>query len=152
MATIDKNFRIKNGLTVGDVEIVSSTGEWVGPSSGLVGPPGVDGANGADGLDGEPGDSAYQVALNNGFIGSELDWLASLQGVDGVDGMNGDPGEPGVPGVPGANGLSAYQIAVNNGFVGTEAQWLNTLSGYAISVVSALPGSPDSNTIYFVTG
>ena len=33
--------------------------------------------NGNDGL------SAYQIAVNNGFVGSESDWLASLQGEDG---------------------------------------------------------------------
>jgi hypothetical protein len=93
---IDKNFKIKNGLTVGDVEIVSSTGEWVGPSSGLVGPPGppgYDGTDGVDGMDGAPGMngydgmdgvdglnglSAYESALANGFIGTEQEWLQSI--------------------------------------------------------------------------
>jgi hypothetical protein len=75
------NFKIKNGLTVGDVEIVSSTGQWVGPSSGLVGPPGADGLNGSDGddgADGDPGESAYQIAVNNGFVGTEAQWIAGL--------------------------------------------------------------------------
>ena len=75
---IDKNFKIKNGLTVGDVEIVSSTGEWVGPSTGLVGPPGADGNAGANGMDGADGLSAYQVAVNNGFVGTEQDWINGL--------------------------------------------------------------------------
>ena len=26
-----------------------------------------------------PGESAYQIALDNGFIGTEADWLASLE-------------------------------------------------------------------------
>lgn len=39
--------------------------------------------NGANGL------SAYEVAVNNGFIGTELEWLESLKGIDGVDGSNG---------------------------------------------------------------
>ena len=80
MAT-NHNFKIKNGLTVGDVEIVSSTGQWVGPSSGLVGPPGADGLNGSDGddgADGDPGESAYQIAVNNGFVGTEAQWIAGL--------------------------------------------------------------------------
>jgi hypothetical protein len=78
---INHNFKIKNGLTVGDVEIVSSTGQWVGPSSGLVGPPGADGLNGSDGddgADGDPGESAYQIAVNNGFVGTEAQWIAGL--------------------------------------------------------------------------
>ena len=28
------------------------------------------------------GDSAYQVAVNNGFVGTEAEWLASLEGPD----------------------------------------------------------------------
>ena len=35
---------------------------------------------GPKGEKGDPGDSAYQVALTNGFEGSETDWLASLKG------------------------------------------------------------------------
>jgi hypothetical protein len=35
-------------------------------------------------LDGEEGDSAYDVAVTNGFIGSESDWILSLYGADGV--------------------------------------------------------------------
>src|SRR5690606_3664895 len=66
---------------------------------------------------GSTGLSAYQIAVNNGFVGTEVEWLASLQGINGVDGANG------------IDGLSAYQIAVNNGFSGTEAQWLASLQG-----------------------
>lgn len=32
---------------------------------------------------GPAGDSAYDVAVNNGFVGTEVEWLASLQGEDG---------------------------------------------------------------------
>lgn len=52
------------------------------------GPPGVEGP------------SAYQVALDNGFVGSEEEWLQSL---------------------------TAYGIALDNGFVGTEDDWLTSL-------------------------
>jgi len=37
--------------------------------------------NGKDGQDGAKGDqglSAYEIALNNGFVGTEVEWLASL--------------------------------------------------------------------------
>ena len=37
------------------------------------------GVNGDDGVDGDPGESAYQIAVNNGFVGTEQQWLASLQ-------------------------------------------------------------------------
>lgn len=50
--------------------------------AGPRGPAGADGVPGADGL------SAYEVAVANGFVGTEAEWLLSLQGESG-----GDPGE-----------------------------------------------------------
>jgi hypothetical protein len=47
---------------------------------GLPGQNGIDGANGADGL------SAYQIALLNGFDGTEQEWLESLKGDPGTGG------------------------------------------------------------------
>lgn len=38
---------------------------------------------------GEDGLSAYQVALANGFVGSEAAWLGSLEGGDGINGVDG---------------------------------------------------------------
>lgn len=37
---------------------------------------------GAGGIKGEDGKSAYQIAVENGFIGTELEWLESLKGDD----------------------------------------------------------------------
>jgi hypothetical protein len=60
---------------------------------GYPGEPGVPGMNGADGLngvDGAPGEpgapglSAYEIALQNGFVGSEQEWTNSLVGADGA--------------------------------------------------------------------
>ncbi len=50
--------------------------------------------------------SAYEIAVENGFEGTEAQWLATL-----------------------SNGKSAYQIAVENGFTGTETEWLQSLNG-----------------------
>lgn len=54
-------------------------------------------SNGKDGLNGSVGLSAYDIAVNNGFIGDEKSWLKSLRGKDG----NGVSGADGV-GVTGA--------------------------------------------------
>ena len=46
----------------------------------------VGGSGGGDGTPGEPGAdglSAYQIAIANGFVGTEADWLASLSGSSG---------------------------------------------------------------------
>ena len=52
---------------------------------------------------GSDGDSAYQVAVNEGFLGSEADWLASLVGADGADGAAGPTGPAGENGEDGSS-------------------------------------------------
>lgn len=42
---------------------------------------------------GNPGKTAYQVAVDNGYEGTEEDWLNSLIGKDGEKGEPGEPGE-----------------------------------------------------------
>ena len=44
---------------------------------------------------GEKGKSAYEIAVDNGFEGTEEEWLASLQGKDGQDGVDGKDGTDG---------------------------------------------------------
>ena len=53
---------------------------------GPAGERGYQGEQGNPGPTGAPGDDAYQVAVNNGFVGSEADWLLSLQGPQGPPG------------------------------------------------------------------
>ena len=53
---------------------------------------GKDGLPGAKGVDGKDGKSAYQIAVAQGFAGSEADWLLSLKGEKGE---KGDPGSGG---------------------------------------------------------
>ena len=86
----------------------------IGPSGGPVGPAGPPGSTGA------AGPSAYQVAVANGFAGTQQQWLASLVG---------------------AGGASAYQVAVSSGFTGTQQQWLSSLVGAAGPAAGA-PGAP----------
>ena len=44
-------------------------------------------------IPGADGKSAYEIAVENGFSGSEADWLASLKGANGKDGINGTNGQ-----------------------------------------------------------
>ena len=84
--------------------------------------------NGANGEKGTDGKSAYQIAVEQGYQGSESDWLSSLkgdkgekgdtglqgergekgetgqQGEQGPKGEKGDPGDRGLQGVPGEKG------------------------------------------------
>ena len=59
---------------------------------GIAGINGSNGKDGKDGKDGENGLSAYQIAVNNGFVGTEAQWLASLKGAKGDAGTNGTNG------------------------------------------------------------
>lgn len=58
-------------------------------------------------IDRGSGESAYEIAVRNGFTGTEQEWLESLK----------------------EKGKSAYEIAVENGFKGTEQEWLESLRG-----------------------
>lgn len=57
------------------------------------------------GAKGEDGKSAYQLAVEAGYEGSETEWLASLKGKDGKDGTNGINGTNGKDGKDGTNGV-----------------------------------------------
>lgn len=91
--------------------------------TGAAGKDGRDGTDGAAGRDGANGASAYEIALQHGYSGSETAWLESLHGADGAK------GDTGADGRDGADGKSAYQIAVASGFDGTEQAWLASLKG-----------------------
>ena len=54
---------------------------------------------------GKDGASAYELAVQYGFIGTEEQWLASLQGEKGDIGEQGPPGEKGEKGDTGEQGL-----------------------------------------------
>lgn len=61
---------------------------------------------------GVPGDSAYQVAVDNGFVGTEAQWLASLKGAKGDKGDTGNKGDKGDKGDPGTAGTNATITSV----------------------------------------
>ena len=97
--------------------------------------------SGVAGPRGERGYSAYDLAVKNGYTGTEKEWLAYLKGdkgdkgdtgatgATGPAGANGKDGVNGADGKPGSNGLSAYELAVKNGFTGNESAWLESLKG-----------------------
>lgn len=84
------------------------TGKPTRGNPGQPGPPGETGQNGS------PGMSAYEIAVENGFSGTETEWLDSLKngppgpvgapGRDGKDGADGAPGERGEQGLRGEKG------------------------------------------------
>lgn len=92
-------------------------------AKGDTGATGAPGANGLPGVKGDTGErghdgkSAYEIAVANGYIGSEEAWLYSLKGRDGS------------PGRDGRNGLSAYELADGELLFGTVGKWLESLKG-----------------------
>jgi hypothetical protein len=95
-----------------DIYVLSSGvwEQWI-PDPAAQGPQGNPGTN---------GQSAYTLAVANGFVGNEAAWLASLVGAQGDPGVQGNPGTPGVGfvSVPaaaiGQSGDVAGLVAVDN--------------------------------------
>lgn len=54
---------------------------------------------------GKDGKSAYEIAVVNGYTGSEIEWLESLKGADGPQGLQGETGPMGAQGPKGDSGV-----------------------------------------------
>ena len=89
--------------------------------------------------------SAYQLAVKNGYTGTEEQWLASITGVEGKsayqvakeEGFEGTETEwlASLKGAKGDQGKSAYQVAQDGGYTGTEAEWLESLKAAGLNDV-----------------
>lgn len=101
---------------------------------GAKGERGADGAAGEKGERGENGKSAYEIAVANGYVGNEAQWLESLKGRDGERGRDGN---------------SAYLMANGDLEYGTEDKWLASLKGEKGD--TGLPGKSATVTIGTVT-
>jgi hypothetical protein len=64
------------------------------------------GGSGKDGKDGKDGLSAYEIAIKDGFTGTETEWLESLKGEKGDTGASGENGTNGANGKDGTDGVS----------------------------------------------
>lgn len=64
----------------------------------------VDTGVSAQGPAGDKGDSAYEEAVELGFVGTEAEWIASLKGERGEAGPRGEQGPQGVQGPKGETG------------------------------------------------
>ena len=58
---------------------------------------------------GEAGKSAYEIAVDNGFVGTEQEWLESLVGPQGPQGEQGEQGPQGEKGDKGDTGEQGPQ-------------------------------------------
>jgi hypothetical protein len=87
--------------------------EVIQGEKGEAGQDGIDGLNGQNGIDGL---SAYEIAVLNGFVGTEEEWLASLHGQAGNNGQNG------------TNAVAVYKTLQFENIAGD----ITTIAGYVI--------------------
>lgn len=106
-------------------EYVSSHKEEFKGEKGDKGDTGASGRDGLDGSDGADGKSAYDIAVDNGFVGTESEWLESLKGADGANGADGKDG---------ANGADGYTPVK-----GTDYWTESDKTDIVNSVIEALP-------------
>ena len=98
-------------------EYVAAHKEELKGDKGDKGDPGAPGNDGMDGADGTNGKSAYNIAVDNGFTGTETEWLESLKG------NTGEPGAPGADGytpVRGTDYWTADDIAEIQLYIDTQ--------------------------------
>jgi hypothetical protein len=117
------NFKEDLGINQNIQDIVTLDGrvQYLEETGGPPGPQGDDGL------------SAYEIAVKEGFSGTELEWLESLEGKSAYEyaveeGFVGDE-TAWLASLKGADGDSAYDVAVSEGFSGTEQEWLESLKG-----------------------
>lgn len=93
-----------------------------------------------EGAPGADGKSAYQSAVDAGYLGTEAEWVASLEGpqgpqglpgADGATGPKGDPGDQGPQGLPGQDGAD--------------------YTGPTITVAATAPASPAVGDVWIDT-
>jgi hypothetical protein len=92
------------------------------------------------------GQSAYDIWISEGNIGSEQDFLNSLVGPIGLSGPDGIQGESGL------NGSSAYDIWIGNGNSGTLQEYLDSLVGPTGEQGIAGPKGDDSYQVWLSAG
>lgn len=146
------NILAKTGMVAEDLWIASDTLDgyvydgsvWIniGPLQGPQGTAGI---------------SAYQVALNNGFVGTEVEWLASLVGPQGVQGITGN-GVASVVKTSTVGLIDTYTITftdattttfdVTNGLNGTNGVDGQDIDHVSKTTGTSAPGTTDTYTVW----
>lgn len=92
------------------------------------------------------GKSAYEIAVENGFVGSEADWLASLKGEKGDTGN----GISDIAKTSTTNNIDTYTITFTNGNT-INYNITNGVDGVGISDISYKETDSNGNYIYTIT-
>ena len=96
---------------------------------------------------GPSGKTAYQIAVENGFVGTQQQWLNSLVGSDGTPGADGKDGKDGKDGLDGVSSYTwvRYSTSANGNPMVTTPTALTKYIGVAVTSVNA---APTSHTLY----
>ena len=94
------------------------------------------GGTGPAGAAGAAGASAYDIAVSNGFVGTEAAWLTSLAGANGADGATGATGAQGPIGATGNQGAQGLQ----------GAQGIQGIQGPPAAISASVPTSSIGTT------
>jgi hypothetical protein len=142
-AFLDQVTALRDGMVVdGEVSgnnliLTTVDGQTInaGNVRGPKGDQGDQGVQGEDGYVGADGLSAYQVAVDNGFVGTEEQWLEYLR--QGPKGDKGDTGAQGATGPEGPRGVPGQD--------GADAVWefrgeFNPLNSYAVGDIVTYSG------------
>lgn len=107
--------------------------QWVSAVASIVGPKGDTG---------DIGLSAYQVAVSDGFVGTEQEWLASLHGQKGDKGDTGARGDPGAAAtnIATADVAGVVKVAGGNTYVNIDVSGtISVPKGAGINTVIDIP-------------
>ena len=107
------------------------------------------------GANGKDGRSAYEIAIENGFVGTAAEWLESLKGRDGIDGKDGLPGKDGIspdltnyPDTDAVKALiqAAVQPLLQQAHIHKNLDVLDDLTANELSLLRALQEFEDDTT------
>lgn len=115
------------------------------------------------GSSGTAGKSAYEIALSNGFVGTQAQWLASLkgekgdkgdigaQGIRGEKGIQGEQGVQGIQGIKGDKGDDGYPFLIYLEYADISEFDVNDFPEIGLMFMVKADGS-DSFPVYRYTG
>lgn len=128
--------------------------------NGIDGINGINGTNGVDGIDGVDGKSAYEIAVDSGFVGTQAEWLLSLkgekgdtgeQGIQGIQGIQGEQGPQGEVGPEGPQGPEGPAPDTSTFATKAELNALTKIEQLTQAQYDAL-ATKDANTLYVIVG
>ena len=115
---------------------------------------GVDGADGYTPLKGTDyfdGDNAYTVAVNEGFVGDESAWLASLVGPQGIQGIQGIQGVQGIQG-PVGQGFSIAKFYDSVAALTADTAPTGIVAGEFAMINTVDPDDAENSRLYLWDG